>query len=77
MQPEFSAALLAECRKQGIHTALDTSGYAEPEIIDMVLPHTDLFLYDLKLADDAQHQTLHRSQQSAGFEKSEENQPGR
>ena len=55
MQPEFSAALLAACRKQGIHTALDTSGYAEPEIMDMILPHTDLFLYDLKLASDATH----------------------
>jgi pyruvate formate lyase activating enzyme len=55
MQPEFTTALLKACRKQGIHTALDTCGYAEPEIIDMVLPHTDLFLYDLKLADDEAH----------------------
>jgi len=55
MQPEFTTALLRACRKLGIHTALDTCGYAEPEIIDMVLPHTDLFLYDLKLADDEAH----------------------
>lgn len=55
MQPEFTTALLKACRKQGIHTALDTCGYAEPDMIEMVLPHTDLFLYDLKLADDEAH----------------------
>lgn len=55
MQPEFSAALLGGCRKSGIHTALDTCGFAEPDIIEMVLPYTDLFLYDLKLADDEAH----------------------
>ncbi|MBE0663827.1 MAG: glycyl-radical enzyme activating protein [Bacteroidales bacterium] len=55
MQPEFTTALLTASRKNGIHTALDTCGYAEPEVIDKVLPLTDLFLYDLKLADDEAH----------------------
>ena len=34
MQPEFLLALLNQCQAQGIHTALDTSCYAEPEIVE-------------------------------------------
>ena len=56
-QPDFLAALLNGCRRQGIHTALDTSGYATPEIMARIAPLVDLFLYDLKLMNDSQHQT--------------------
>jgi pyruvate formate lyase activating enzyme len=56
-QPDFLAALLNGCRAQGIHTALDTSGYATPEIMARIAPLVDLFLYDLKLMDDRRHQT--------------------
>lgn len=55
MQPEFTSALLKACHKLYIRTAIDTSGFAEPDIIEMVLPYTDLFLYDLKLADNEAH----------------------
>ena len=56
-QPDFLARLLTGCRGQGIHTALDTSGYATPEIMARIAPLVDLFLYDLKLMDDRRHQT--------------------
>jgi pyruvate formate lyase activating enzyme len=56
MQPEFLGALLCVCRQQGIHTALDTCGYAPASVIEAILPHTDLILYDLKLMDDSAHQ---------------------
>jgi pyruvate formate lyase activating enzyme len=56
MQPEFLLALLAACREQEIATAIDTSGYAPRESLLAVAPWTDLFLYDLKLFDDARHQ---------------------
>jgi pyruvate formate lyase activating enzyme len=56
-QPDFLAALLTGCREQGIHTALDTTGYATPEIVARIAPLVDLFLYDLKLMDDRRHQT--------------------
>lgn len=55
MQPEFCLALLKVCTEKGIHTALDTCGYAEAVVVKKVLPFTDLFLYDLKLASDAGH----------------------
>jgi len=55
MQPEFLLELLKECKAGSLHTTIDTSGYADPEIIKIIHPHTDLFLYDLKLMDDKDH----------------------
>jgi pyruvate formate lyase activating enzyme len=55
MQPAFLAELLSQCRRQGIHTALDTAGCAPPETFRKIAPLVDLFLYDLKIVDDAQH----------------------
>jgi pyruvate formate lyase activating enzyme len=55
MQPRFLVSLLAACRTQGVHTAVDTCGYAPPEDLLAAAPLSDLFLYDLKLMDDARH----------------------
>lgn len=55
MQPEFLLACLAACRERGLHTAVDTSGYAPRDLMMEVATRTDLFLYDLKLLDDARH----------------------
>jgi len=57
-QPEFTRQMLRRLKKAGIHTALDTSGYASYEIMESVLPYTDLFLYDLKHMDSAQHKAV-------------------
>jgi pyruvate formate lyase activating enzyme len=54
-QPEFLIACLRGCRERGLHTAIDTCGYANPEILLEVARHTDLFLYDLKILDEEQH----------------------
>jgi len=55
MQPEFLLELLKECKANSLHTTIDTSGYADQEIIEKIHPYTDLFLYDLKLMDDTDH----------------------
>jgi pyruvate formate lyase activating enzyme len=55
MQPEFLLALLKRCRAQGIHAAVDTTCYAEPEIVQKLAEQTDLFLCDLKHMDGAVH----------------------
>jgi pyruvate formate lyase activating enzyme len=55
MQPEFLLELLKECKANSLHTTLDTSGYADQEIIEKMYSRTDLFLYDLKLMDDTDH----------------------
>jgi pyruvate formate lyase activating enzyme len=54
-QPRFVASLFRRCRESGIHTALDTCGYATRDALRSVLEHTDLVLYDLKLIDDEVH----------------------
>jgi len=57
LQTDFLIALLMRCRRDGLHTALDTTGYAAPEIVSRVAPLVDLFLYDLKVMDDRDHRT--------------------
>ena len=56
MQPEFAGDLLAACREKGIHTAVDTSLHCAPEVLDRILPLTDLFLIDIKHLDSVRHQ---------------------
>jgi pyruvate formate lyase activating enzyme len=56
-QADLLSALLADCRRQSLHTVLDTSGYAAAETIFRIAPLVDLFLYDLKLMDDGKHRT--------------------
>ena len=58
MQPEYLTAVLAECRMNGWHTTVDTSGYASEKIIQNLIPLTDLFLYDLKHLDDTVHRKV-------------------
>ena len=55
MQPGFLVALLEASRRQGLHTAVDTSGFANDAVIRSVMPLVDVFLFDLKLMDDALH----------------------
>jgi pyruvate formate lyase activating enzyme len=54
-QPAFLRDLLRACQTRGVHTALDTCGHAPWEVLDGVREDVDLFLYDLKLMDDARH----------------------
>ncbi len=54
-QPRFLQALLVNCHESGLHSAVDTSGYAPWPVFKEILPYVDLFLYDLKLLDDERH----------------------
>ncbi|BBO88133.1 glycyl-radical enzyme activating protein [Desulfosarcina ovata subsp. ovata] len=53
--PEFTAALLKRAKEKGIHTCLDTSGYAPWNDFERVLIHTDMVLFDLKCMDPKTH----------------------
>ena len=54
-QADFCAELLRELKKSGVRTAVDTCGFVAKEALDKVLPHTDVFLYDLKAYDEEVH----------------------
>ena len=56
LQPDFLLALLRACKDKEIHTALDTCGFASWKVLDRVRRYVDLFLYDLKIMDEARHQ---------------------
>ena len=51
--PEFVESLLRLCRDAGIHTAIETHGVVASEILERVVAHVDLFLFDYK-ADPAE-----------------------
>jgi pyruvate formate lyase activating enzyme len=55
LQASFVARLFASLQAEGVHTALDTCGACSLAVLECILPHTDLVLYDLKLMDDVQH----------------------
>jgi pyruvate formate lyase activating enzyme len=54
-QAEFAAAVLAGCREQGIHTAIETCGAASWDRLRRLVELSDLVLYDIKLVDEAVH----------------------
>jgi pyruvate formate lyase activating enzyme len=55
LEPEFAARLLEACGRAGVHTAVETCGAVAWEHFERVLPHVDLFLYDLKSIDPEKH----------------------
>lgn len=55
-QPEFVEALLRACKKKGIHTAIETAGHVNWDNFKRILPCTDHFFFDIKLADSDLHQ---------------------
>jgi len=57
-QPEFLAALLEAGHAAGIHTAVDTCGFGARQRLLALAPLTDLFLFDVKLVDEARHRAL-------------------
>ncbi len=59
LQAGFVAEFFERCRSLGIHTALDTSGYAElSDAVIRVLEHTDLVLLDIKHSHEKGHRKL-------------------
>jgi pyruvate formate lyase activating enzyme len=54
-QSRFTRALLRACRDRELHTALDTTGCADPAVLLEAASLASLVLYDLKSMDPAVH----------------------
>jgi len=50
-QAAFCGEILRRTHEAGVHTAIETSGYAPFEVIESVEPFVDLWLYDIKQLD--------------------------
>lgn len=57
-QPEFAEAILAACRRRGIHGAIETCGYATFDIFERIAKLADTLYFDLKHIDNAAHEKL-------------------
>ena len=55
MQAGFLLELLERCRALGIHTAVDTTCYADWDTVEAVAALADLLLCDIKLMDTREH----------------------
>lgn len=58
LQPEFVLDLFKICRKNNIHTAIDTSGIYLNEKVKEVLEYTDLVLLDIKQINPEKYRNL-------------------
>ena len=55
MQIDFLECLLKTAKKEGIHTCIETCGYAPKEAFEKIVPYTDCFLFDWKESNNDKH----------------------
>lgn len=55
VQGEFAKELFKACKAQGWHTAIETEGYANEEVIRDVMPYVDLVMLDIKSVNPKKH----------------------
>jgi len=58
LQADFCLEVLTQLKQRDLHTAIDTCGYVAWGSIEKVLSVTDMFLWDFKQADSAEHKKL-------------------
>ena len=55
VQHRFCTELLKSARESGLHTAVETSGYAPLSSFEAIQPYTNLFLWDIKDTNPQRH----------------------
>lgn len=55
MQPEFVREIFKRCKEEGIHTCVETALHVKPEILDDIMPYTDMVITDIKHMDSETH----------------------
>jgi len=57
-QSKFLKDCLKKCKELGVHTAIDTCGFLQWPVLEQLLPHIDLFLFDIKHMNSSAHENL-------------------
>ena len=55
LQRKFSRAVLEDCQRAGVHTAIETSAHCRWDDLNELLPWVDLVMMDIKHLDDEKH----------------------
>ena len=58
LQWQFAGEVLRICHEAGVHTAIETSLYTKPQVLESLLEVTDQFIVDIKLLDPSAHQRI-------------------
>ncbi|KZL91025.1 glycyl-radical enzyme activating protein [Clostridium magnum] len=54
-QPEFAEELLKGCKENNWHTAIETTAFTNPSVLERILPWLDLVMLDIKHMDPNKH----------------------
>ena len=55
-QPDFAEGLFRACHEYGFNTAIETTAFADREIVERLVPHIDYVLMDIKHMDSKKHE---------------------
>lgn len=55
MQIDFASEILRLCKERRIHTAIETSGFADWDVFLKILKYTDFIFFDIKHMDSKKH----------------------
>ncbi len=55
LQPKFVTEVFKKCQEENIHTCLETALHVKSEILDDVMPYTDMVITDIKHMDSEIH----------------------
>lgn len=66
LQKEFLLEMLKLCKAEGIHTCIDTAGYADGDFSE-ILKYTDLVLFDVKHFEEEKYRELVRGDIKKGI----------
>ncbi|WP_051533504.1 glycyl-radical enzyme activating protein [Anaerovibrio sp. RM50] len=55
-QPNFAEALLKKAKGNGIRTAIETTSYAQWDVVENIASHIDYYMTDIKVMDSGLHE---------------------
>lgn len=57
-QPDFAEAVFRACHEYGYNTAIETTAFANREVVARLIPHIDHVMMDVKHMDSVKHQAF-------------------